>query len=221
MTDGRAARWERHREEQRRRVVDAAIELIEAGDPSPSLIDVGRKAGLARSVVYRHFADRAELHTAVQTDIVLGLREELSGQIRLHGSLRETVEDALAAYVGWAAAHPALHVVGDDAAVQGIVANVLDHLATQVAELAVTGFSAAGAAVTEADRLTTIPLAYGLVSGIFAVVSKWVQQGAKVPSAANLVALLTEMVLAMTATRAAAYEINLDPDAPLAELLSL
>lgn len=219
MSDGRAARWERHREEQRRRIVDAAVTLIEQGDGSPSLIDVGRQAGLARSVVYRQFADKAALDDAIATQIIGTLRADLSAGLQLHGSLRDTVRDALEVYVAWAALHPALHVMGEDAAAQGLVRNALDSLAGQVAELFVAGFSAAGAHVTEADRRTTAPLAYGLVSGVFATVSKWIQQGAKVPSAPKLVEVIVEMVIAMTTTRLAAYGLDIDPDAPLADLL--
>jgi len=219
MSDGRSARWEQHREEQRRRIIEAAIALVERGDASPSLVDVGREAGLARSVVYRQFADKAALDEAVHTRIVTDLWRDLSAQIRLHGSLRDTIEDALHAYVDWAAAHTAFHAMGEDATTQGIVRKALDSIATQVAELAVSGFSAAGAHVTEADRLTTGPLAYGLVNGIFAVVSKWVQQGARVPSADRLVAVTSEMVLAMVTSRLTAYGVAVEPDAPLEDLV--
>jgi AcrR family transcriptional regulator len=220
MVDGRTARWERHREEQRGRIVEAAVALIEGGDPSPSLIDVGRRAGLARSVVYRHFADKAELDAAVHTHVVTGLWHDLAAQVRLHGSLRDTVQDALRAYVGWAAAHPALHAMDDEVSMQGVLRKALDSIAAQVAQLSVEAFSAAGAEVTPADRLATGPLAYGLVTGIFATVSRWVHQGARVPSAEGLVTLLADVVIAMVVDRAAAYGVALDPDTPLSTLLA-
>lgn len=220
MVDGREARWERHRAEQRRRIVDAAVALIEAGDPSPSLAEVGRSAGLARSVVYRQFVDKAALDEAVHTQVLTELWQDLAARVRLHGSLRDSVEDALRAYVAWAAAHPTLHAMDGEAAVQGILRKALDSIATQVADLFVEAFSAAGADVTPADRLTTAPLAYGLVTGIFAVVSKWVHQGARVPSADGLVAVTSEMVIAMITTRARSYGLTLDPDAPLSDLLT-
>ncbi|GAB2983462.1 TetR/AcrR family transcriptional regulator [Nocardioides montaniterrae] len=220
MADGRTARWERHREDQRRRIVDAAVALIERGDPSPSLIDVGREAGLARSVVYRHFTDKAALDEAVAGRIVSELRERLSAGLQLHGSLRDTIRDAFVVYVAWAVEHPALHAMSEDAAATGLVRSALDGLAGQVADLYVAAFTAAGAHVSEADRLTSAHLAFGLVSGVFAMVGKWVQQGARVPSAKNLVAVTVEMVVAMTTTRLAAYGVTLDPDAPLTDLLA-
>lgn len=218
--DGRSLRWERHREEQRRRIVDAAVELIESGEPSPSLVDVGRRAGLARSIVYRHFADKAALDRAVADKIIGDVRAELSTALEPHGSLRDMVHDALSAYVAWASLHPALHARRGDVSAEGLVHRALDGLAAQVADLYVAGFGAAGAHVTEADRLTTIPLAHGLVSGVFAMVGTWVQQGAKVPSAENLVAVTVELVVAMTTTRLAAYGVTLDPDAPLFDLFA-
>ncbi|GAA4808589.1 TetR/AcrR family transcriptional regulator [Nocardioides caeni] len=216
--DGRHARWEQHREAQHRRIVDAAIEIIEDGDTSPSLAEVGRRAGLARSVVYRHFSDKASLDKAVADHIIGEVRQEISAALQLRSSLRETIRDAFAAYVAWATLHPALHALQDDAAAADLVRGALDGLAAQVADLYVAGFTAAGADVTEADRLTTTPLAHGLVSGVFAMVGKWVRQGAKVPSPDNLVAITVELVVAMTTTRLAAYGVTLDPDAPLFDL---
>jgi hypothetical protein len=96
----------------------------------------------------------------------------------------------------------------------------MDGLADQVAELAIEAFVALGADVTEIDRLTTAPLAHGLVGAVFAAVSQWVRQGAKVPSEDNLVTLICEAVVAILTTRLAAYGITIDPDAPLAEIVA-
>ena len=53
----------------RRRLLAAARELIEGGDYSVGLGEIGRRAGVSRQAVYLHFASRADLLTALTTFI--------------------------------------------------------------------------------------------------------------------------------------------------------
>lgn len=71
-----------HREQQRRAILDAARELLaEASkDPSagtPSLAEVGRRAGLARTSLYQYFDSREELLDAVIADVFPQWQERL------------------------------------------------------------------------------------------------------------------------------------------------
>ena len=70
--DGRQARWDRHNQERRQRILDAAIAVVESGEPGAEVHvqQIAEQAGLSRTVVYRHFADRSDLDRAVQTAIV-------------------------------------------------------------------------------------------------------------------------------------------------------
>ena len=78
-TSGRAARWKAHNAERRKRIVTAAIRVIEAAAPDAELSvqKVADKAGLVRTVIYRHFDGKPELVRAVQAHIVGELREAL------------------------------------------------------------------------------------------------------------------------------------------------
>lgn len=63
-----------HRELQRRAILDAARELLaeastDPGAGPPSLAEVGRRAGLARTSLYQYFASREELLDAVIADV--------------------------------------------------------------------------------------------------------------------------------------------------------
>jgi AcrR family transcriptional regulator len=49
----------------RRRILDAALQLIEERGGSVALSDVARQAGVSRQAIYLHFADRAALYVAV------------------------------------------------------------------------------------------------------------------------------------------------------------
>ena len=82
-------------------------------------------------------------------------------------------------------------------------------------EALVLWFGAAGARVTEADRLATDPLAFGLVSAMHATVTRWVELGAKVPNRDHLIELAADAAWALVDVRMRAYGLEVDPDAPI------
>ena len=63
--DGRDARWEGHREARRSELVDATIRAIRRHGPGVGMDDIAAEAGTSKTVVYRHFDDRAGLYRAV------------------------------------------------------------------------------------------------------------------------------------------------------------
>lgn len=77
-----------HREQQRRAILDAARDLLaeasrDPGAGAPSLADVGRRTGLARTSLYQYFASREELMDAVIADVFPRWQE------RLHAAMAE------------------------------------------------------------------------------------------------------------------------------------
>lgn len=76
-----------HREQQRRAILDAARDLLaeasrDPGSKAPSLADVGRRTGLARTSLYQYFASREELMDAVVADVFP------QWQARLHSAMQ-------------------------------------------------------------------------------------------------------------------------------------
>lgn len=214
--DGRATRWAAHNDAQRERIVAAAIALYDEGNAAPSLQEIGARAGLARSVIYRQFADRRDLDSAVRSDVLAQLWAQLSPHFSVEGSPQATLRTVLQLYVDWASAHPRLHHLVDlDLDESGPLQHGLDQISAAVVDLMVTWFRAVGAEVTEADVIATDPLAHGVVGLIHATVRRWVDQGCTVPKASYLVELMTEMVWAMVESRAQAYGITADPHAVL------
>ncbi|WP_308257648.1 TetR/AcrR family transcriptional regulator [Pseudonocardia lacus] len=65
MTDRRSTRWDAHRSARRAALVDAALTAIRERGAGAGMDDVAATAGTSKTVVYRHFADRADLYTAV------------------------------------------------------------------------------------------------------------------------------------------------------------
>lgn len=211
-------RWAEHNSAQQRRIVEAAISLYDEGRLSASLQDIGERAGVTRSVVYRQFADRRDLESAVRRHILDGLWQVLEPTMRIVPTQtpREVITRAAAAYVDWAEQHKRLHRLADmDTDEDGPLQTALDQIAESVADLLVLWFTNVGAHLTEADRAAADPLAHGLVGAVFAAVRRWVHLGCEVPDAGHLVDLIVESGWAMLDARARAFGVLVDPDRPI------
>lgn len=215
--DGRQARWAEHNDDRRRRIVGAAIALIEQGQTDASLQQIGEHAGLSRSVVYRQFRDRRELDLAVQRQVLAAFFAELTAALRLEGSAMQMMRRAAQVYVAWASAHPMLHRLADSDALtgDGPLQQAMDAISIEVSRLIVDGFESFGAPMAEVDRAATDPIVYGLVGLWFGIVRRWVHLGASEPSADYMVEILVESSWPIIEARARAYGLRLDPDAPL------
>ncbi len=63
--DGRATRWEQHNSRRRRELVESTLRAIRARGASVGLDEIAAQAGTSKTVLYRHFGDRAGLYEAV------------------------------------------------------------------------------------------------------------------------------------------------------------
>jgi AcrR family transcriptional regulator len=63
--DGRDLRWEAHREQRRADLVDATIRAIRRHGAAVGMDEIAAAAGTSKTVVYRHFGDKAALYRAV------------------------------------------------------------------------------------------------------------------------------------------------------------
>jgi AcrR family transcriptional regulator len=223
-TDGRRRRWDQHKAERRRVVLDAAVEVIEEGAPGEEVHvqQIADRAGLSRTVLYRHFADRADLDRAIQTEIVDRVWAEIVPVLSLEGTPVAVVRRIVAAYVGWAAAHPALHRFAE-ADVPGDGPSPLSRMVAQVAEqiegLITLGAELLGVPLDDDLRGALDPLVFGLVGAGMASVRRWTAQDDRVTPEV-FVDLLTQAVWLQIAGMAAARGVVIDPDRPVQELFA-
>jgi AcrR family transcriptional regulator len=104
--DGRTTRWDAHRDQRRIELVEAAVRAIDLHGPDASVADIAAEAGISKPVIYRYFADKAELHSAVGkwgADLVV---EKLLPVIVTEGPVRERVASACDAYLEVLEEHP-------------------------------------------------------------------------------------------------------------------
>lgn len=222
--DGRDARWEKHRAERRNGIIDAAIAVIER-EPAGAVIHVrqiAEEAGLGRAVVYRHFADRADLDRAVQAEVLDRLRRELEPTVQLVGTVESIIRGIVVTYVRWAAAHPGLHRIaqqespGEDgtSALEVTVKGIVD----QVAMLITIGAELLDVELSDDDRAGLDPLVFGLVGSAFAAVRRWLWRPVLEPDVEVFGVLLADSIWYLIEGHARARGLELDPTVPVEEL---
>jgi len=223
--DGRQVRWDRHNQERREQILAAAIAVVEDGEPGADVHvqQIAERAGLSRTVVYRHFSDRADLDRAVQAEILDGLWAELLPAVALDGTIPEIIERIVSIYVGWAVAHPALHRLAEQESPTGGVGPLqqgLERIADQVVDLITTATQILRLDMTEDERAAVDPLVFGIVGAVFGAVRRWMARPERTPPAPALVTLVTETVWHILDGHARGLGLELDPRQPVEELLA-
>src|SRR3954453_11191771 len=92
--DRRDSRWDEHRATRRRQLVDATLAAVGKHGAGVGMEEIAAEAGTSKTVVYRHFADRAELHVAVCNRVAAQLLPKLRGAIESNSSPRAMVAAA-------------------------------------------------------------------------------------------------------------------------------
>jgi AcrR family transcriptional regulator len=176
--DGRDSRWERHREERRAALVDATIRAIRTHGAGVGMDDIAAEAGTSKTVIYRHFEDKAGLYRAVAARIDGRVVGNVGAALRRssapHGDTRELVASTVDAY---------LALVESDAEVYRFVVNrplvdlplpddpvggTVDQVTDQLTGLLLDSLSASA---TDPSRARTWAIA--LVGSVRAVADDW------------------------------------------------
>ncbi len=223
-TDGRQARWDNHNQARRQHILGAAIAVLSEAPPGTEVHvqAIAERAGLSRTVVYRHFADRADLDSAVQARALELLRAELVPALSFEGTPVQIVRRIVSAYVGWAAQHPALHAFAqrDPAGPgQGQMEQAVEQIAGQIEELINVGVQVLRVELGEEEVVALDPLVFGLVGGVFTSTKRWLSRPDQRPTQETFVGLLTQATWLQIAGMARERGVELDPDLPVETLL--
>jgi len=221
--DGRQARWAQHNRARRQVIIDAAVDVI--GDSTPGeevhVQQIADRAGLSRTVLYRHFGDRSDLDRAVQHDIVDRLRGELIPALSLQGTPTEIVRRVVAAYVGWAVENQALHrfverEVGGEG--RSVFDEAVEEIAGQIEGLIVVVVDTMASELDRATQDALDPLVFGVVGTALGAVRRWLSRAVLAPPLEEFVDLLSEAVWNAIAGLARARGMVLDPNLPVDRL---
>jgi len=87
--DSRPRRREHHRATRRAEFVEATVRAVREGGATVSVADIAAAAGVTKPVLYRHFADRADLQNAVGERVAATLLGRVGDEL---GTSRPPVE---------------------------------------------------------------------------------------------------------------------------------
>jgi AcrR family transcriptional regulator len=182
-TDGRKTRWAEHREQRREELILAAIEAVLHHGPEVDMDQVASVAGVSKPVLYRYFADKAQLWTAVSEHVSATVVATVAPAVERVREERALIEATIDAYLGCIEAEPRLYsFVMDHAGIPGVHQLIAGN----------TRRIAAGLAQVIGDRLRSLgldagpaePWAYGLVGFVQSVGDWWMGQGRPIRRAA-------------------------------------
>lgn len=107
--DRRDSRWDEHRRTRREQLVDATLAAVGKHGAGVGMDEIAAEAGTSKTVVYRHFADRTELYTAVCTRVAGQLLTKLRAAMDSSPEPRQMLAAAIDTYLAFLEADPELY----------------------------------------------------------------------------------------------------------------
>ncbi|MCA0306166.1 MAG: TetR/AcrR family transcriptional regulator [Actinobacteria bacterium] len=100
-TDGRDTRWAEHRLTRRRELVEDTLRAIRKHGAGVGMDEIAAQAGTSKTVIYRHFGDRAGLYVAVVAAVHEFIHADLRVALELTDAddLRVLAHDLADAYL--------------------------------------------------------------------------------------------------------------------------
>ncbi|MHA7861199.1 TetR/AcrR family transcriptional regulator [Tessaracoccus sp. Y36] len=99
IVDGRAARWEQHNTERRQTLVEGAVKAIRKHGPGVGMDEIAAMAQTSKTVLYRHFGDKAGLYQAVVASVHTFILRKLPLEKGEHMHPAELVSQVADAYL--------------------------------------------------------------------------------------------------------------------------
>ncbi len=111
VTDGRDSRWVEHREARRRALVEDALRAIRRHGAGVGMDEIAAQAATSKTVIYRHFGDRAGLYAAVVDSVHDFIHHDLEAALELTdpGDLSILARDLADAYLGLVERDPEIY----------------------------------------------------------------------------------------------------------------
>jgi AcrR family transcriptional regulator len=172
--DGRRRRWEEHKRARREEFVAAALRAIRAHGDDVSLDDIAAEAGVSKSVLYRHFHDKADVFRAVLDRVASDLfLPRVATALLTQQDDEDLLRAAVSSYIGLVVEEPTLYrfVFTHNALGRkgDFVATMEDAIAQALSALMADRLRRTGA-----DSGGAEPWAYGVVGMVQLASHRWV-----------------------------------------------
>lgn len=221
VISGYEARWRRHNAERQHAILRAAVAVIEE-NPAGAEISVqaiARRAGVAKSVLYRQFSGKDELERRIRSYLVDDFAAVLDAELDITtGSLRQILTRSVAAVAEWMADHrrlnefarrgPIMHGSRDGAA-------ELKHRIARRGEDIINAI--AGAIGVETDVFASVP--FVVTAMVEATLAGWLAETPPTRTREQMAATLADIIWFVLDGAARSVGVQLDPDAELAAVI--
>jgi AcrR family transcriptional regulator len=172
--DRRDSRWDEHRRTRREQLVQATLAAVGRHGAGVGMEEIAAEAGTSKTVVYRHFADRTELHAAVCARVAEQLLPKLRAAMQSSGHPRQMIAAAIETYLAFLEADPELYRFVVSQSPDHSKADPIMSLSTlvgdQAAALTATALERAGR-----DPAAAAPWGHGLVGLVRSAADWWLQ----------------------------------------------
>lgn len=173
--DRRDSRWDEHRRERREQLVQATLAAVGKHGAGVGMEEIAAEAGTSKTVVYRHFADRAELYVAVCNRVASQLLPKLRTAIESSSRPREMVAAAIDTYLAFIEADPELYrFVVHQQTLDRPSNDPLDSLSDLVGEQAAAAISVA-LQQAGGDPAAAAPWGHGVVGLVRSAADWWLR----------------------------------------------
>jgi len=213
-SDARRERWRGHRESRRAELVRAAVRAIERHGPDVGMDEIAAEAGVSKPVLYRHFADKAELYLAVAECATQIILENLIPHINLDGTPNQRIRAMVDSYLAEIERYPRLYqfLVSRSFADRPLEFDPLmtneTLIATRLARLLGDHMRAYGL-----DSGSAEPWAFALVGAVHTAGAWWMQR--QTMSRAALTEYLSRIIWYSVDGVLRAGGVVIDPDQPI------
>ncbi len=183
--------------------------------PEVSTEQIADEAGVARTRIYKHFSDTADLQRAIALRAAEMIGAQFAPLWGVSGTPREMVQATIGAHIGWLSEHRALYQYLMRQSVTGprdVVADVKAAIARQLTVLFEYYLGLFGA-----DQRVAETIAYGLVGLVESSTAHWLDAPGGFDRG-ELSDLLGRWVWSILDDTLRSVGIVLNPDSPLSEL---
>ncbi|HWJ82697.1 MAG TPA: TetR/AcrR family transcriptional regulator [Nocardioides sp.] len=180
-------------------MIDAAIKVLESQSPGEEfqIQPVADEAGLARTVIYRYFDDRADLDRSVQRRICELMGKELFPALSHDGTPQEILHRVIDRLVRWSVAHPTLLWYAErDLSGWGPspLTEAFEQIAVAIESLVVTVVTYSDVKLSEDDHAGLDPWVFGLIGAAFTSIRRWCSRPERKPDVETFIAIMSESI---------------------------
>ncbi|MFC9788565.1 TetR/AcrR family transcriptional regulator [Rhodococcus sp. NPDC127528] len=220
---GYEARWERHNLDRQRRILEAAVELLEespAGADIP-VQQIAKRAGLAKSVVYRQFDGREDLDCRIRAHLVDDFSRTLDERLDISsGSVEEILVRTIRTVADWMADHPRLNEFARTGPIdRGAEIDAVSSLKVRMSVRARELISSI-AALIDADDSAFDSVPFAVVTMVEGTLTQWVAEPEPLRERAEIVADLARLAWFVLDGAARSAGVAVDPKAELVGVIA-